>query len=121
MPNILNISAYRFATLDDPAALAQRIEKRATTDGLKGTVLLAGEGINLFLAGPAETVRGFVSWLRKVPALAGLETKESWSDTPPFGKLRVKVTVRRRRTEVIEYGLWQSERIGMPAGPPTRG
>ncbi len=89
--NVLNISAYRFVELPDAIAWRDRIHESALAAGLKGTVLLATEGINLFLAGPADAVRGFVAWLREEPRFAPLEPKESWSDTVPFGKLRVKV------------------------------
>jgi UPF0176 protein len=89
--NVLNISAYRFVELPDAPALRERIHERALAAGLKGTVLLASEGINLFLAGPADALRGFVAWLREDTRLAELETKESWSEAVPFGRLRVKV------------------------------
>jgi UPF0176 protein len=59
--------------------------------GLKGTVLLAEEGINLFLAGAPEQVRGWVGFLREDPRFADLDPKESWSDAVPFKKLLVKV------------------------------
>lgn len=89
--NVLNISAYRFVELPDAESLRERIRERAAAAGLKGTVLLAGEGINLFLAGEAAAVRGLVEWLEEDPRFAALAPKESWSDTVPFGKLLVKV------------------------------
>lgn len=88
---VLNISAYRFVTLVDPQALQESIRSQALERSLKGTVLLAEEGINLFLAGPADAVRGFVAWLRADPRLADVEPKESWSAEVPFRKLLVKV------------------------------
>ena len=89
---VLNISAYRFVVLDDVDALRAQIHAQAASRGLKGTVLLAEEGINLFLAGPPEAVRDFVSWLRRSDArFAALEAKESLSESVPFGKLLVKV------------------------------
>ncbi|MBX3606442.1 MAG: sulfurtransferase [Piscinibacter sp.] len=91
MDPILNVSAYRFVELDDPTAWQARIRTRAAADALKGTVLLAREGLNLFLAGPAPALRGFVAWLREAPAFAALEVKESWSAETPFRRLKVKV------------------------------
>ncbi len=88
---VLNISAYQFVTLDDTAALRQRLHERAQALGLKGTVLIAEEGINLFLAGPAEAVTAWVSDLQSDPRFAHIRPKESWSDAPPFKKLLVKV------------------------------
>jgi UPF0176 protein len=88
---ILNISAYLFTPLCDTAALRESIRSRAAALALKGTVLLAAEGINLFLAGPPAELRGFVAWLRADPRFSALRTKESWSRDVPFGKLLVKV------------------------------
>jgi UPF0176 protein len=58
---------------------------------LKGTVLLAEEGINIFVAGPALPARRFLGWLRRDARLADMEAKESRSDQVPFGKLLIKV------------------------------
>lgn len=91
MRDVLNISAYRFVTLHDAQALRERLHAHAQALGLKGTVLLAEEGINLFLAGPAEAVRAWVAELHKDPRFAPIEPKESWSEDVPFKKLLVKV------------------------------
>lgn len=91
MKPILNISAYLFVTLTDTQALRESIRSQAAERGLLGTVLLAEEGINLFLAGAPEAVRGFVAWLRGDARFAALAPKESLSDAVPFGRLLVKV------------------------------
>jgi UPF0176 protein len=88
---ILNISAYLFVELTGLDALRADCLSRATQLQLKGTILLATEGINLFLAGTAESVRAFVSTLKSHPGLANLTPKESWSDTQPFKKMLVKI------------------------------
>lgn len=91
MPQILNVSAYKFVTLDDCEGLRERLLDAAASAGLKGTILLATEGINLFLAGGAPALRGFLTELQSDARLAGLPVKESWSETQPFRKLLVKV------------------------------
>jgi UPF0176 protein len=91
MLSILNISAYKFVTLPDAQALRDTLCERALALGLKGTVLLAEEGINLFLAGPAEAVRNWVAQLQQDTRFADVSPKESWSEQAPFGKLLVKV------------------------------
>ncbi|QKJ18703.1 sulfurtransferase [Microbacterium hominis] len=91
MASILNISAYLFTAIDDREQLRPVLRERALAAGLKGTILLAEEGINLFLAGDADAVRAFVDELRRDPRFARLTTKESWSETQPFGKLLVKL------------------------------
>jgi UPF0176 protein len=88
---VLNVAAYRFAALPDVAALRDAVWRQAAEGHLKGTVLLAEEGINLCLAGDAARLRGFIAWLREDSRFAFLDTKESWSEAQPFKRLRVKV------------------------------
>ena len=88
---ILNISCYLFVSLPDAAALRERLQARASGLGIKGTVLIAEEGINLFLAGTADAVRAWVAELRADTRFATLTPKESWSETQPFQRLKVKV------------------------------
>jgi UPF0176 protein len=88
---ILNISCYKFVALPDAQDLRQPCLDNALVRQLKGTILIAEEGINFFLAGSATDVRGFVDWLRSDARFADLAPKESWSDTQPFRKMLVKV------------------------------
>jgi UPF0176 protein len=88
---ILNISCYKFVALPDAQDLRQPCLDNALARQLKGTILIAEEGINFFLAGSANDVRGFVDWLRLDSRFADLAPKESWSDTQPFRKMLVKV------------------------------
>lgn len=88
---IVNIAAYKFVSLDDLPGLRVQVRERALGLGLKGTVLLAPEGINLFLAGTAEGIDGLLSWLRSDARFADLEVKFSESATVPFGKMLVKI------------------------------
>jgi UPF0176 protein len=89
--SVLNVSAYLFTRIVDAAELKPVLRDRAVAAGLKGTILLAEEGVNLFLAGDANAVRHFVDALREDPRFAALRTKESWSETQPFGRMLVKV------------------------------
>jgi UPF0176 protein len=91
MPAITNIAAYKFVTVHDPQELRSRILARAGAGGLKGTVLLAPEGINLFLAGTDTGIEDFLHWLREDARFADLDVKVSHSDGVPFRKLLVKV------------------------------
>jgi UPF0176 protein len=106
--SILNVSAYRFVALEDPQALRAELAAQCADLGLVGTILLAGEGINLFLAGPPHAVRGFLQNLGTDARFAGVEMKESWSAAPPFRRLRVKV-----KREII--------RMNRPAIQPAAG
>ena len=53
---IVNISAYKFVTLDDIVELRPQFRERCLSLGLKGTILLAPEGINMFLAGSRAAI-----------------------------------------------------------------
>jgi len=87
----VNISAYKFISLDDLPALRERVLQRCTVLALKGTVLLAPEGINLFLAGARDAIDAFVAWLHADPRFADIAPKESLSEAPPFGRMRVRL------------------------------
>lgn len=91
MHQVLNVSAYKFTPLPDAPGLRGRLLAAAQALGLKGTILLAPEGINLFLAGEAGAVRDFLRQLRQDARLSDLQAKESWSGVQPFRRLRVKL------------------------------
>ena len=105
---VLNISCYQFVPLPDADALREVLRARALAQGLRGTILLAPEGINFFLAGDADAVRSFVATLREDTRFANLEPKESWSAQVPFRKMLVKV-----KREII--------RMDHPAIAPSQG
>ena len=75
MQTILNIAAYKFVSLNQPARWRESIRSQAAALELKGTVLLAKEGLNLVLAGAVGPVREFVGWLRADPRFADLDIK----------------------------------------------
>ena len=87
----LNISCYKVVPMPDAAQLRDQLAEQTQRLALRGTILLAEEGINFFLAGPAEAVREVVNTLRQDPRLADLTPKESWSAHQPFRKMLVKV------------------------------
>jgi UPF0176 protein len=89
--HVLNISAYRFVAIDDLPALRERLFTQAQALSLKGTVLLAPEGINLFMAGEHDLVRVWLKGLQEDRRFAGLVPKESFSESLPFRYLRVKI------------------------------
>ena len=101
--NILNIAAYRFVALSDLAQLRAALRTRCEELGLKGTILIASEGINLFLAGASGRVEDFLQTLRADARFAPIEVKRSWSTAQPFGRLLVKIKreiVSMRRPEI---------------------
>lgn len=105
---ILNIAAYKFVALDRLPELQAAVLAAAQSRGIKGTVLLAEEGINLFLAAGRTDIHDFLAWLRTDARFHDLETKESWSTAQPFRKLLVKI-----KPEII--------RMNHPAIRPSAG
>ena len=87
----LHIAAYRSVTLTELPALQTALHQALSYQGIKGTVLLADEGINLFLAGEAVAVHRFWDWLRFNSRFAPLQAQQSWSELQPFQKLQVKI------------------------------
>ena len=90
MIEVLYIAAYKFVAIDDGHELRERLLHKALEFDLRGTVLVAGEGINLFVAGAPEGIGEFLGMLRADPRFADLEVKESWSLTQPFRRMLVK-------------------------------
>ncbi len=108
MNSILNISAYKFVPLADLASLKADLVSQTQARQLKGTILIAEEGINLFLAAAKESVQDFLSWLKSDHRFSDLWAKESWSDHQPFKKMRIKI-----KSEII--------RMNHPAIQPQAG
>ena len=87
----LNVAAYKFITFDDLETRRTRYYNDAQARQLRGTILLAEEGINLSLAGPAANLEAFMRDLQAHDPPGALEIKRSYSSAPPFGKLQVKL------------------------------
>jgi len=114
--SVLNISAYRFVEIDDLPALRDRLEASAMAAGLKGTILLAEEGINLFVAGEEPALRRWVAEALHADArFAGLATKDSFSATLPFRRLKVKI---KREIIRMNHARIRPQRGRAPAVAP---
>ena len=95
---ILNAAAYQFTLIPDPPALAERLHAWAEEAGLRGSALVAPEGINLFFAGKDAGVRGVFARLHADPRFADMRVKYSHSKAQPFARLKVKV-----KPEIISF------------------
>jgi UPF0176 protein len=96
----LTAALYKFVALENFADLRAPLLEACAANSVKGTVLLADEGINGTIAGPADGVRRVLSHLRANPRLADLEHKESWSDRAPFHRLKVRL-----KREIVTLGV----------------
>jgi RluA family pseudouridine synthase len=97
---VTNISTYRFAELTGLKDLREELITACKAWELKGTILLSTEGINLFVAGAAESIKLLLSKLREIPGLEGLEPKISISETQPFNRMLVRI-----KKEIISFGM----------------
>jgi UPF0176 protein len=87
----------------------------ASTHGIKGTILLAPEGINLFICAKRAVAFEFLSQLRSLdPALAGLKSRETSTDRNTFKRLKVKI-----KPEIIRYEVPQAVPLGQRAPAVT--
>ena len=82
---------YRFAPFDDPAALRQPLLGLCAAQGVKGTLLLAREGVNGTIAGDADGIAAVVAHIRALPGCADLDVKYSAAAAMPFGRLKVRL------------------------------
>lgn len=97
---IINVSAYCFTELEDLANLRTTLKNKALSLDIRGTILLAHEGINLFLAGTREAINEMISFLHSTLVLPDMDFKESLSDHIPFKRLLVKI-----KKEIISMGV----------------
>ncbi|HEY4263471.1 MAG TPA: sulfurtransferase [Schlesneria sp.] len=100
MPTFTNIAAYKFAPLTDLKSLRDQLIQQCKTWGLKGTILISPEGVNLFAAGPQDQVYRLQDALRAIPGLETLQGKFSESDYQPFHRMLVKI-----KKEIIAFGV----------------
>ena len=87
----VNIAAYKFITLDNLEALRPQYQEITQRLGLKGTILLTPEGINMFLSGTREHIDEYLAWVKSDARLADLEVKESLSAEQSHKRMLVKI------------------------------
>jgi RluA family pseudouridine synthase len=100
VPSVTNISTYRFAPLSGLKELREELIGSCKEWNLKGTILLSTEGINLFVAGSAESIELLLARLRGIAGLEDLTPKVSLSDTQPFNRMLVRL-----KKEIISFGV----------------
>ena len=104
MQKYLTAALYKFVTLENYAALQAPIHKACEAHHIKGTILLAREGINGTIAGLPENIYKVLDFLRTEAAFEGkfatLEHKESFADEHPFYRMKVKL-----KKEIVTMGV----------------
>jgi UPF0176 protein len=87
----VNIAAYKFITIEDTEALRPLYQEQCNALGLRGTVLLTPEGINMFLSGTRENIDNYLAWVRSDARFADLQWKESLSAEQSHKRMLVKI------------------------------
>jgi len=100
MPQIVVCALYKFVTLENYQALRQPIHNVMEKNHVRGTLLLANEGINGTIAGSRHAIDTVITWLKSDPRLAELECKESITGVMPFNRTRVKL-----KKEIVTMGI----------------
>ena len=111
----LTAALYKFVDLPDFSELKQPLQAFCDENHVKGTLLLAREGINGTIAGPEAGIRAVLAWLRADPRLAALQHKESWSSEPPF--LRMKVRLKKEIVTLRVPELDPNKTVGQYVSP----
>lgn len=97
---ITNITGYKFTTLERLPELREHLLQHCHANDLKGTILLAPEGINILLAGVESGVTAFLAIVKQDSRFADMEFKYSYSETIPFKKMLVKI-----KKEIITFNV----------------
>lgn len=97
---VTNISAYKFACLNNLKEWREKLLSLCKSWRLRGTILLSTEGINLFVAGERAGIDALLAELRGLPALSDLSVKVSESSAQPFRRMLVRI-----KREIIPFGV----------------
>jgi predicted sulfurtransferase len=97
---IVNIAGYRFVDLPDRDSLRQPMIDACTSSQLRGTILLAHEGINFFLAGDEQGIEAFLSFLDEDVRFLDIPLKRSHTTYQPFNRMNVRL-----KQEIISIGM----------------
>ena len=100
MNPIVVAALYKFVSLPDYEEIAPRLKAFCDQVDLKGTLLLAEEGINGTVSGTREAIDGLVNFLSADERFAGLSYKESFYEDQPFYRMKVKL-----KKEIVTMGV----------------
>ncbi|MES2283177.1 MAG: rhodanese-related sulfurtransferase [Pseudomonadota bacterium] len=96
----LTAALYKFVELPDHESLQAPLMACCEANGVRGTLLLAAEGINGTISGPEAGVRAVLAYLRSDARLAQLEHKEAWAEQLPFYRMKVRL-----KREIVTMGV----------------
>jgi UPF0176 protein len=91
---------YHFEPIAEPSVLREPLLALCNAQGVKGTLLLAHEGVNGTIAGSDDALQTILAHIRDWPSFESIEVKYSTAPTMPFGKMKVKV-----KREIVTMGV----------------
>ena len=100
MSQIVVAALYKFVALPDFAAMRAPLLEQCLALAIKGTLLLAAEGINGTVAGSREAVDALMAYLRQDPRLSDIRHKCSYDEAQPFYRMKVKL-----KKEIVTMGV----------------
>jgi UPF0176 protein len=115
-PGQIRVAAlYRFAAIADVEAVRTRLQAVCDHGGIKGTLLVASEGLNGTIAGPETGIEAVLSAIRAMPGFADLDVKYAWTGDMPF--LRMKVRIKREIVTMGQPDLDPAREAGVYVAP----
>ncbi len=100
MSAIVVCALYKFVRLENFKELRQPLHAFMEQQGIKGTLLLANEGINGTVSGSRQAIDALLAWLNQDPRLNPIVYKESFADSQPFYRTKVKL-----KKEIVTMGV----------------
>ncbi len=99
-PDVVVAALYQFASFPDYTAFREPLRDQMLEHEVRGTLLLAAEGVNGTIAGSRQGVDAVLDWLRRDSRFAGLQAKESFVEENPFYRTKVKL-----KKEIVTMGV----------------
>ena len=100
MSHLVICALYKFVTLNNYRAIQKPLLSLMLEHGIRGTILLAQEGINGTVAADRNNMDHLLAFLKSDARLADLSYKESYTNQPPFLRSRVKL-----KKEIVTMGI----------------
>jgi len=98
-PPICVAALYQFAPFEEPAAVQRPLAELCCSLGLKGTLLVAREGLNGTIAGSDAGIVAVLEHIRALPGCAAIDVKLSRAETLPFARMKVRL-----KAEIVTMG-----------------
>lgn len=100
MSNVVVCALYKFVTLENFEEIRPSLLEAMEQNAIRGTLLLAREGINGTVAGRREGIDALLFWLNNQPGLENISYKESYDENMPFYRTKVKL-----KKEIVTMGV----------------